>query len=98
MTEAGAEVCSLNDIVFSAEDVVNFMGAALAEGGCVTVKERFGQFLLAARAGLHFLHVWQGASSYCSMTCSGIIPNSVNFVTGAITIIGESSGRNAIKR
>jgi hypothetical protein len=91
-------VGSLNDVVFSAEDVVDFMGASLAEGGCGTVKERFGQFLLAARAGLHILHVWQGASSYCSMTCNGIIPNSVNFVTGAITIVGESLGKNAIKR
>lgn len=63
MTETGAEVGSLNDIVFSAEDVVDFMGASLAEGGCGTVKERFGQFLFAARTGLHFLHVWQGASS-----------------------------------
>ena len=98
MAQAGAEVGSLNDIVFSAEDVVDFMGASLAEGGCGTVKERFGQFLLAARTGLHFLHVWQGASSYCSMTCYDIISDSVNFVTGAITIVGESLGRNAIKR
>jgi heme/copper-type cytochrome/quinol oxidase subunit 3 len=98
VTEPSAKVRRLNDIVFSAEDVVDFVGASLAEGGCGTVKERFGQFLFAARTGLHFLHVWLGASSYCSMTCSGIIPKTVNFVTGAITIVGESLVRNAIKR
>lgn len=98
MTEAGAEVSSLNNIILAAEDVIDFMGASLAEGGCGTVKERFGQFLFAARTGLHFLHVWQGASSYCSMTCFGIISNPVNFVTGAITIVGESLGKNAIIR
>ena len=91
-------MCCLDDVIFAAEDVIDFMGASLAEGGFGTVKKRFGQFLLAARTGLHFLHVWQGASSYCSMTCNSIIPNSVNFVTGVITIVGESLGKNAIKR
>ena len=72
---------------------MDFVGASLAEGGCGTVKERLREFLFAARTRLHFLHVWQGASSYCSMTCEGIIPNSVKFVTGFSSSWGNRWGK-----
>jgi hypothetical protein len=84
---------SFDDIIFPAEDVIDFVGASLAEGGRVTVKERFRQFLFAAGTGLHFLHVWQGASSYCSMSCVSIIPNPVKNVTGFSSSWGNRWGK-----